>query len=253
MIRFLERWTGVREPNISAWRRTVCGDLTSVFDFTKAGTQPEVDHPGPVPAAIARWHPTPPTAQAAPIQESGTRPARPLPYRPQVSARAHPAGVTMALKNTGSRSTHFTLYSYAGEYAVPQHFDVQKRLSVDVPVKNGKFDLAVSGPNGFQYELAGTSAGPAVGVDASITDDREAGDVELAVSNTGSVAVTLTFTSLQYVSHAHTQVLRPGQRKKLSWPALNGWYDVEISTPEDTSFRRRLTGRVEDGRPGITG
>ncbi len=33
VLRFLERWTGVEEPNISPWRREVCGDLTGVFNF----------------------------------------------------------------------------------------------------------------------------------------------------------------------------------------------------------------------------
>ncbi|MFZ4686922.1 MAG: phosphocholine-specific phospholipase C, partial [Hyphomonadaceae bacterium] len=33
VIRFLEKRFGVMEPNISAWRRAVCGDLTSCFDF----------------------------------------------------------------------------------------------------------------------------------------------------------------------------------------------------------------------------
>ena len=33
VIRFLETWLGVPEPNISAWRRAICGDLTSAFDF----------------------------------------------------------------------------------------------------------------------------------------------------------------------------------------------------------------------------
>jgi phospholipase C len=39
-LRFLERWTGVREPNISAWRRHAFGDLTSAFGFTKPRTKP---------------------------------------------------------------------------------------------------------------------------------------------------------------------------------------------------------------------
>jgi phospholipase C len=253
VIRFLERWTGVQEPNISAWRRTVCGDLTSVFDFSQAGKQPRVDHPGPVPASISRWHPTPPAVQTAPIQEPGTRPARPLPYRPRVSASPRDTGsLTLALGNTGSRSTHFTLYSYAGEYALPQHYDVQKSRSVEVPVKKGKFDLTVCGPNGFQYELRGATEGAAAGVDATVTDNRK-NDVALALSNSGSAAVVLTLKSLQYVSHTHTQVLRPNEHKILTWPGLSGWYDIEISTAEDTTFRRRLTGRAEDGNPGITG
>ena len=33
ILRFLEARFGVHEPNISAWRRAVCGDLTSCFDF----------------------------------------------------------------------------------------------------------------------------------------------------------------------------------------------------------------------------
>ncbi|MCK7621665.1 DUF756 domain-containing protein [Streptomyces sp. RS10V-4] len=33
MLRFLELVTRVREPNISQWRRAVCGDLTSCFGF----------------------------------------------------------------------------------------------------------------------------------------------------------------------------------------------------------------------------
>jgi phospholipase C len=34
VLRFLELWTGVQEPNMSAWRHAVCGDLTSCFDFS---------------------------------------------------------------------------------------------------------------------------------------------------------------------------------------------------------------------------
>jgi phospholipase C len=36
LIRLIEARFGVREPNISAWRRRTCGDLTSVFRFSAA-------------------------------------------------------------------------------------------------------------------------------------------------------------------------------------------------------------------------
>ncbi|MFC5720782.1 alkaline phosphatase family protein [Streptomyces gamaensis] len=39
-LRFLERWTGVYEPNISAWRRAAFGDLTSAFDFPRPAVAP---------------------------------------------------------------------------------------------------------------------------------------------------------------------------------------------------------------------
>ena len=33
MLQFLETWTGVQAANITAWRRSVAGDLTAAFDF----------------------------------------------------------------------------------------------------------------------------------------------------------------------------------------------------------------------------
>jgi phospholipase C len=35
LIRFIEARFGVREPNISAWRRRTCGDFTSAFRFSR--------------------------------------------------------------------------------------------------------------------------------------------------------------------------------------------------------------------------
>ncbi|MGC3526624.1 alkaline phosphatase family protein, partial [Pseudomonas aeruginosa] len=40
VIRFLEQRFGVMEPNISAWRRAVCGDLTSAFNFANPKNEP---------------------------------------------------------------------------------------------------------------------------------------------------------------------------------------------------------------------
>lgn len=87
VVRFLETWTGVREPNITPWRRTVTGDLTSAFDFGRGRPRPDVERPGPVPPFTGRWRPVPPTVQRMPEQEPGTRPARPLPYQPDAYGR----------------------------------------------------------------------------------------------------------------------------------------------------------------------
>src|ERR1700693_3908354 len=37
VLQFLERFTGVQEPNISDWRRQTFGDLTSAFRFAEGG------------------------------------------------------------------------------------------------------------------------------------------------------------------------------------------------------------------------
>lgn len=253
VLRFLERWTGVQEPNISPWRREVCGDLTGVFNFQAPGTPPTLDHPAAVPAKISRWRPNPPAVQVAPIQEDGSRPARPLPYRPRVSATAQPGKLVLALGNSGTRSTHFTVYGYTGEVTEPRHVDVLGSQSVELPLGSGAFDVVVTGPNRFQYELKGTTAGAASGVDVSVNGRRGNKAVELEVRNNGATTVTLALQSLQYTPGRDSVKLKAGHSKKIGWDTMNGWYDVEISAAEDATFRRRLTGREEDGREGVSG
>ncbi len=51
VIQFLERFTGVREPNISDWRRATFGDLTSALPLPQ-GTQESLPH-CPIPAGLS--------------------------------------------------------------------------------------------------------------------------------------------------------------------------------------------------------
>jgi phospholipase C len=83
----MEKCFGVPEPNISAWRRSVCGDLTSAFDFTasvhRSGHQklPSTDD---FLERIARSEAgainSIPQIQSPTAQMPGQRPHRPLPY-----------------------------------------------------------------------------------------------------------------------------------------------------------------------------
>ena len=36
IVQFIERRFGVREPQVAPWRRAVCGDLMSAFDFSRS-------------------------------------------------------------------------------------------------------------------------------------------------------------------------------------------------------------------------
>ena len=83
-LRFLERLTGVREPNISDWRRRAVGDLTSAFRFHTA-PRAAPDLPGTGGAYnLAQYEaatlplPTIPSGdQQMPRQEKGNRPRVP--------------------------------------------------------------------------------------------------------------------------------------------------------------------------------
>ncbi|RDI63327.1 hypothetical protein [Nocardia pseudobrasiliensis] len=83
VLRFLEWFTGVEEPNISPWRRRTFGDLTSALRFDQpaaaAATFPGVD------AELARADLTdllprpvvPASPQILPVQAPGTKPQVP--------------------------------------------------------------------------------------------------------------------------------------------------------------------------------
>jgi phospholipase C len=80
-LRFLEVLTGVREPNITDWRRQTFGDLTAAFRFDSAAAFPATALPdtvGPLAVAVEQASRLPrPQAprsdQTVPLQEKGSR------------------------------------------------------------------------------------------------------------------------------------------------------------------------------------
>ncbi|MGH7668024.1 MAG: alkaline phosphatase family protein [Gemmatimonadaceae bacterium] len=80
VLRFLEHFTGVREPNISEWRRRTFGDLTSAFRFNARATLPPALPDTSGPLTLARYEADhlpkpvlPEGAQRQPTQEKGAR------------------------------------------------------------------------------------------------------------------------------------------------------------------------------------
>ncbi|MEV7088088.1 phosphocholine-specific phospholipase C [Streptomyces sp. NPDC093085] len=290
VIRFLERWTGVAEPNITPWRRTVTGDLTSAFDFRRGRGLPEVEQPGAIPPFTGRWHPVPPAPdeRRMPVPEKGARPARPLPYQPDAHGRVDEGGrtFTVALSNTGPASAHFTLYPYAGEFTVPQHRDVRGKAQWTVPLtgpagrtgpagtERDAYRFTITGPNGFRREFSGPVAGDGAEVASSV--DHHDRDLHLTLSNRGTRPVTFTVRPLGYVDEADLDgwtrriTVKPGRGRSVVHSAADahGWYDIEVTAesadapgspadpyPEErgTPFRRRLMGHIENGRPSVAG
>lgn len=253
-LRFLERWTGVAEPNISPWRRRVCSDLTSAFDFDRAGRPPSLTQPDPVPDAVARWRPLPPAEQALPEQEAGRRPARVLGHRPTVAAALDGAQLELVLGNTGRQSTAFQIYPFAGELATPAFVTVggRDRSSLSVAIPLGRWDLVVQGPNRFLYELAGSVLGVAARIDVSSTSIARRASLGLALTNDGQAPVTLVVRPLAYRGTERRVRVAVGGRREITWPTDRGWYDLEVTAEGDDTFRRRLTGRVETGRASVT-
>jgi phospholipase C len=271
VIRFLERWTGVAEPNISAWRRALCGDLMSCFDF---GTSDVRIPLLPDTAALRKQaddtqrklpKPTPPATgkQQVPTQETGTRPARALPYQPLVttSLSADHQILTTTFANQGTAAVQLTAYRNDGQTDGPWGYDVAAGAQVGDTWRiqaygGGKYGVAVHGPNRFRWVFAGdaNSAGAGVDVTAGYTADHK---LRLTLRNGGTTAVKVTVTANHYRTDGPwTYSLAAGQTLTDDWNPVtygSGWYDLSATLDADPKFLRRFSGHVETGSPSVTG
>jgi phospholipase C len=237
VIRFLEVVTGVHEPNISAWRRTVCGDLTSCFDF--GAFHPDVPGLPDVDVLVARADaektlppvPAPaPGPQPVPGQEPGTRRHRTLPYQPN----ANLAGGVVTLTNEGTAAISFAAYDHLALpfAATPVLVPGGGRGRYTVDVHSGRYEVSVYGPNGFLRHFAGTGGASTVSV--------ALGHGELTVSLGGG---RYTLVGNDFTRRTETHVV--AGHRTVTWPTVDGFYDVTVST-ENLSYR--FAGRVEDAR-----
>ncbi|HKE46997.1 MAG TPA: phospholipase C, phosphocholine-specific [Rhodanobacteraceae bacterium] len=164
VIRFLETWLGVREPNLSAWRRAVCGDLTSAFDFTTATISLPHLPATAFEASARQCAPTqPPESATMPTPEAGMRPQRPLLVRPSASIDVGEDVVRIRLGNeapTHAPWAHFTIHVYGGRNAPPLRYDVAPGETVEAVIDIGDaLDVAVHGPAGFVRRFRSDAAG----------------------------------------------------------------------------------------------
>ncbi|MGC9499989.1 phosphocholine-specific phospholipase C [Streptomyces sp. WG7] len=254
VIRFLEKWTGVHEPNISAWRRSVFGDLTAAFDFHRTYRQPRVEQPAPVPDAVGRWNPVPPGEQSLPEQEAGTRRTRPSPYRPSLRSDVTRTGVRLRLRNDSADAAVW-FSGYPGDGTAPRTWTVPARGRADHTVEYGAdgYDLQVHGPGWSVWELRGTG----VGAEAYLSERQAAGHVSIVCSNPSSRTRRLLVGESVH-AHRHGDRVRavtlgPGTSRtvRLGLPD-HGWYDIVVVDRDDPAFLRRMTGRRFHNRPGVT-
>jgi phospholipase C len=165
VIRFLEARFGVMEPNISPWRRAVCGDLTSCLDFGGSDARLvslPATHDEAVRAAALAGRTTPPipTTPARPEQAAGFRPACPSVYALECEREVlADGGVRLSFINTGARAAVFHVYDRLDLEAGPRRYTVEggKRLQ-DVWAGSGGVDLQIMGPEGFHRRFVGSGA-----------------------------------------------------------------------------------------------
>ena len=242
VIRFLEERFGVEEPNITPWRRAVCGDLTSAFDFSRTVTRvPELPSTAAwKPADDGRhpsYKPVPPVTGSMPRQEPGTRPARPVGYDLDVVEWHVPGHVGVTFVNRGRLGAHVQarLIAPAGD---PHSYTVGAgdRLAATWPAGDA-YDVHLHGPNGFFRRLRGA------GDDTVRVRVEQRGGRRLGVVVDAPRGVEVVVRD----GYAGTLRLRGG-RAVLDTTAASGWYDLTVSVP-GSDWMRAFAGHLEDGRP----
>lgn len=284
---FLEHKTGkkITETNISAWRRLVCGDLTSVFRPATASSAPQlmpVDRNQEVARISRARHKELPgnfqllepkvleaikTGKLAsesllPRQEPGTKPACALPYDSSVNARIDDQGNELILR--------FELEGKLPknkEIGVP--FQVISRTPYGEEAEIGRvWNFAVREEEALEYRWPinqfanGLSHLEVHGPNGFFREFKgnKAADINLkhqVVDGLPSIDITCRSGNyivrpLSYLKTSERNSLQPERPIRMDLKSSYGWYDVEITNENDPSFYQRFAGHVETGRPSQT-
>jgi phospholipase C len=260
VIRFLEKRFGVMESNISAWRRAVCGDLTSCFDF-KTPNEGVVKLPETAEnakrAATMTKRTTPPTPETptAPVQVAGPRPSRPLPYDLAVNDLAESGRLRLTFINSGEAGAVFHVYDCLRLDQAPRRYTVgsQNRLNGEWEV--GPYDLCVYGPNGFFRRFAGSGAGARPSV--SVLHEKRGPELIVSLRNRTDAKERIIATPTAYADRLKpwtAQLAAKSGSASHDWrlKATHGWYDFTLTRASDPVWRIRIAGRVESGAPSMS-
>jgi len=186
-------------------------------------------------------------------RERGVRPARALPYRPQVAFSVDRAAGTVAL-GLGCEGAAAVLQVYDGLrlQAIPRRYTVAPGAVLrDQWALDGQqgYDLWLLGPNGFHRRYRGQA--DTVPVQAQLL--REGDELQLQLHNAARQPVSVQLRPAAYAAHMPSRdlQLQAGASASLRWPAAStgGWYDLWVL---QAGARQRLAGRAEDGRAGST-
>jgi phospholipase C len=264
---FLEKRFGISVDSISPWRRVVCGDLTSAFDFTAPNILaspplPDVSDFAVLEAQQKKLPAAAPPVPAAPLfQEAGTRPSRALPYELHTSARVASNGnVTLLFSNSGTQGAVFHVYDRLHLDAIPRRYTVEAGKLLDdawdpTAADAGAFELSVYGPCGFLRTFAGnlSSANHATfNPEVQICYNLMSAQVVLKVHNTGLQGGSVVVQANAYRADGPwTMHVAPQSTGSMAWDlAANGqWYDFTATAP---GFVRRFAGRIEIGADSIS-
>ncbi len=252
IIRFMEARFGVHEPNITPWRRAVCGDLTSAFDFGATSTEvPRLPATASYAPTDDQRHPdyvpVPPAYQHVPAQEPGVRPSRALGYELAVTCEVSPTALRFELDNHGSLGAHLQARSASD---APRSYTVGASHSLATELAaSGSYDVSFHGPNGFFRRFAGDTHSSPLEVELR----HERGGSVLRLVNRGAREVYVRIEDAYSRDDRTRRIsIAPHRHEHVRIRDAGGWYDLAVRLEHHETFLRWLAGRVETGHAGIS-
>lgn len=249
IIRLMEERFGVREPQITPWRRAVAGDLTGAFDFSKRarGLPKLPDTTAYKPFDRQRhpdYKPVPPTQGSMPHQEKGVRRARPLGYDLEVRERTADGKVAVQFVNHGDLGVHLQARLLTPQ--TPPHsytIGAGDRLAASWAAK-GAYEIHLHGPNGFFRAFAGDD----IEGEPRVSAHRDGRSLTLRLEVEAPRGVEVRVDNAY--GGKRVALSRTG-RGRIDTREVGGWYDVTVSVP-GTPWRRTFAGHLENGRPSTS-
>lgn len=269
LIRFIEKRFATHKPsliesNIPPWRRAVSGDLTSAFNFRspnrKVVTLPSTaSYVPPNHNRYPDYVPVVPANQALPMQESGTRPARPVPYELHVHGAANFIQGTFNIRFASRGKTAVYQVRSGNSSQGPWTYTIStgEGLIDSWPITASNlpgYDLSVYGPNGFLRSFKGSVGGAEkANLDIHAIYNRERNSVMLRGLNRGGHTISVRLTDT-YSGRIHNGEVEPGETDERTFELHStfGWYDFIVEVESDPSFRYQLAGHVETGEESST-
>ncbi|MFT3682098.1 MAG: phospholipase C, phosphocholine-specific [Ferruginibacter sp.] len=282
--KFLEKKTGKKiiEENITAWRRTVCGDLSSAFriyngekvqlpafldkeQFTQMINNAQYKGLPPYkklsPEEIAAVNKG--SKAVLPHQEKGTRSACALPYElfadGNISADKTKFEIQLKAGNKkfGSLAAGSPFYVYTGNvyknespyirnYAVKAG-DTLKDEWILKNFENDQYHLKLYGPNGFYRSFKGNAADPLLDIYCSY--ENNAPTLIFTIFNKEKKTITAEVTDMSYKGAKKIKNIPPGKTITIATDlsASHGWYDLAIKVKGNKAFEKQFAGHIENG------
>jgi phospholipase C len=288
---FLSHKTGkkIYEDNITSWRRSLCGDLTSVFrpyngekinlpetierdpfieNIHKAKFAKLPDNYKKLSAGeIQEIVKNPLTNPHLPQQEKGIKPANSIPYELYANGRLNKkegkfelrlmAGIRIFGKQ--SKGTGFNVY--AGEniasYTIDQGHSIKPTLALD-QFQNKPYEIKVYTVNGFYRCFKGDIQDPDLDISLLYDDGKGKfeGNIYLKLKRSApGNALKLTITDNAYGAKKQELTMAKNEEEKIVAINLKNshqWYDITLQLAGNSVFSQQFAGHSETKNDSFT-